>query len=121
MPPEKEVLRSEDQLRQAMINSDINSLNLLIHPNLLFTIPNGQTITKEMDLEGYQSGKMVMEDIIPEKHSIEIIDDNAVVSVIAELKGRYLGESINGKYRYLRVWKRVEGQWKVIAGSSIMM
>jgi hypothetical protein len=50
---------------------------------------------------------------------INLIGENAVVSVTIEMKGKYFDFSLNGKYRILRVWKSFNNKWKVIAGSSI--
>jgi hypothetical protein len=92
-----------------------------LHDDLLFHIPNGQTITKAMDLESYKSGNMSVHEIFSEEPLIHVIEDTAVVSVIIKLKGKYIDQSIDGKFRYLRVWKQSGNDWKVIAGSCIQL
>ena len=47
--------------------------------------------------------------------------DDVVVAVTVTLEGSYLGVRVDGRYRYLRVWKRVSGAWRVIAGSVVSM
>ena len=45
--------------------------------------------------------------------------DDVVVAVTVQLEGSYLGVRADGRYRYLRVWKRVDGAWRVIGGSVV--
>lgn len=115
----EKILDSEQKLLTAIKNSDVEVLDLLLHDNLLFNIPSGATITKEMDLESYRSGAMHIEEISSEEPMVEFIGDTAIVAVTIYLKGTYTGQSLEGTFRYLRVWKQVENNWKVIAGSCL--
>ena len=101
-----------------MKNSDIKTLDELLYDNLVFIIPTGQIITKSMDLENYQSGSMIISEIVATEQSIKAIDDISTVIVTMHLKGKYDGQTIDGKYKYLRVWKLFDDSWKVIAGSA---
>ena len=109
----------EQDLLKSMKNCDIEKLDELLHNDLLFTLPNGQTITKAMDLDTYRSGNMKIKEITSSRQKINLIRNNAVVSAIMEMKGMYFEQSLDGKYRVLRVWQLFENKWKVIAGSSI--
>ncbi|MCF6318791.1 MAG: nuclear transport factor 2 family protein [Proteobacteria bacterium] len=115
----KSVLASENKLLNAMKNCNIKALENLLHKDLLFNIPSGQTISKEMDIESYRSSNMRIVEIESSQQIINLIGDNAVVSVTIKMKGKYLDNSIDGKYRLIRVWKLYDKVWKVIAGSSI--
>ncbi len=117
----KDIILVEEMLITAMTNGDVKELNKLIHDDLLFTIPSGQLITKEMDLDNYRSGNMKIEAIIARDQTINLIEDTAVVSVVVEMKGSFLGQSMDGTYRFLRVWKSEDGQIKIIAGSSSLL
>jgi len=52
---------------------------------------------------------------------VSAIGDDVVVAVTVALEGSYLGVAVDGRYRYLRVWKRVGGAWRVIAGSVVAL
>lgn len=54
---------AERRLIKAMKQSNIADLNKLLHDDLLFVIPTGDTITKEMDLENYRSGHMQIDSL----------------------------------------------------------
>lgn len=60
----KEIIsKIENQLLQAMLEHDVNALDGLLHDDLLFITPDGQTITKAMDLDAHRKGLMIIEKI----------------------------------------------------------
>ncbi|MCT3943055.1 nuclear transport factor 2 family protein [Elizabethkingia anophelis] len=113
------VLAYENRLYKAMKESDISMLDLLLHDDLLFIIPTGEVITKEQDLKNYKEGIIEIEELIPETESLNIIEDTAVITLTIVLKGRFRGDSFETQYRYIRFWKKIENELKVIGGSCI--
>ena|SRR6218665_335008 len=113
------VINAEIELLTAVKSSDVLVLEKMLHDDLLFNLPDGQTITKEFDLNSYRSGKMKIDSLEASDQIINIIDDSAVVAVIISLKGTYEKNPINGVFKYIRVWKQFENNLKVIAGSCI--
>ncbi|MHC2992950.1 hypothetical protein OB13_15690, partial [Pontibacter sp. HJ8] len=108
----------EAQLIIAMKNSDVEKLEKLLHDDLLFILPSGQTITKAMDLETHRSKKLKVESVKANLEEIKIIGDNAIAVSMIEMSGVANGEVFEGTFKYLRVWKLFENQWKIIAGSA---
>jgi len=117
----EQIIESEKRLLTAFQNNDTKILEGLLHDNLLFVIPTGQTITKTMDLENMRLGNMKVHSISSSEQQINLIGDNAIVSVLIELKGKYLEHPIDGKFRYIRVWKLIDDTWKVIGGSGVQI
>jgi hypothetical protein len=117
----EDVIKLENHLIEAMQISDIDTLDQLLHDDLLFIAPNGQTITKEMDLDSHKSGAMIIEHIIPTIEFINIIDDIAIVTIVMDTKGKMFEQPIQGNFRYIRVWKLFENKLKVIGGSCIQI
>lgn len=115
------IVNAEIELLMAIKTADVATLDKLLHDDLLFNLPNGQTITKEFDLESYRSGKMKIEVIEASDQIIKIIDDLAVVAVTVMLKGTFDGTIFNGVFRYNRVWKQFDESLKVIAGSGVAL
>lgn len=111
----------EDELLGAMKKGDINQIAELLHDDLLFVIPTGQTVTKQIDLANYESGKLKIDEISATDHEVSVIGDTAVVSVIINLEGVFAEQPIKGKFKYLRVWKRFEEKWQVIGGAGIAL
>ena len=115
----EQILECEKRLLEAMKYGDFKVLDELLHENLIFNIPTGQTITKSMDIENYKSGMMKVSEIWATDQIIKSIDDETyTVAVTISLNGKYGDQIIDGKFRYLRVWKLYNNSWKVIAGSG---
>lgn len=107
----------EQRLLIAMQKHDVIELDQLLHDDLLFITPDGNAITKAMDLEAHRSGAMVIERIVPTLEKISMISDAAVVVLRMETKGSMMGQPIEGTFRYIRVWKKTDNEYRVIAGS----
>jgi len=117
----QEIIECEDKLIQAFRDSDLSVIDQLIHNDLLFNGPNGELIDKEMDLDTYRSGNMVVDIMEAEGREICVVEDVAIVSTVIYLKGSFLKHPIDSKARFLRVWKKDGEQWKVIGGSSVIL
>ncbi|MFZ4260448.1 nuclear transport factor 2 family protein [Sphingobacterium sp. HJSM2_6] len=113
-----EILNHEHQLYEAMKIGHVDKLDKLLHEDLLFIIPSGETISKEMDLATYRSGNLKIEDLHSTVEQLNIIDDLAVITLKINLKGRYNGESFEAHYRYIRFWKKFVDGLKVVGGSG---
>lgn len=111
------ILEVEKQLMEAMKRSDVPALDKLLHDDLLFITPDGQTITKEMDLAAHRSGAMIVEELKPEVEQVHLIGDTAIATIVMDTKGTMLGQPIEGRFRYIRFWKLSGDQWQVIGGS----
>ncbi len=111
----------EFRLIEGIKKSDIVFLDKTIHDDLLCMIPNGQIITKEMDLNSHKAGEMVVDTLGLTIEDIRIIGDTAVSVVIYDTKGKMLGNPIEGKFKYIRVWKRFDEDLKVIAASCFQV
>lgn len=115
-------IANEEKLLEAMKTNNIELLDRLLHDELLFNTPDGQTVTKAMDLDNYRSGHVNWRTLTPSDRMIhQIGDNNVVVAVTVEMQGNYFGQEINGKFRYLRVWKQFHDNWQVIAGSVVVL
>lgn len=114
---ENEILKLEHSLIQAIKKSDVNALDILIHNDLLFLTPNGQYITKAVDLASHEAGEMVVEELYPTFEQINVVGDTAIVVMTYDTKGKMLNQPIDGKYRYIRIWKKFSDGIKIIAGS----
>jgi len=116
---EQKVLEAEKQLLDAMKKSDVEILDQLLHEDLLFVLPTGEVITKQIDLETHKSGNLVLEEITSSIDSIKLIDENVVVTLSSRIAGKMLEQNFEGNFRYIRVWKIFDNQLKVIAGSCV--
>ncbi len=111
------VLAQEAKLLEAMLSGNAELLETLLHDDLLFNGPTGQTATKAMDLANYRAGVVRLQSVQASNYLLASVDDVVVVAVTVALQGNYAGQEIDGRFRYLRVWKMTGSGWRVIAGS----
>ena len=118
---ETEIVAREDALLRAITTNDVALLDDLLHDDLLFNGPDGQTGTKAQDLANYRSGGIRLCRAEASDRLVRAIGGDAVVAVTVALEGSYLGVRVDGRYRYLRVWQRTDGKWRVIGGSVVAL
>lgn len=116
-----QIKKSEEELRLAMIKSDVEKLDELIDDSLVFVAPNGMIATKEMDLEAHRSGIQKMTQLVQSEQNIKEQESFVVVTVMADIAGTYADTSISGQYRYLRIWSKINDAWKVVSGSVVQI
>tara|TARA_R110000868_G_scaffold211928_2_gene461941 strand:+ start:374 stop:745 length:372 start_codon:yes stop_codon:yes gene_type:complete len=114
-----EVIKLELQLIDAIKSGDTVFIEKVLHDDLLFLAPNGQVITKKMDLASHHSGEMIVEHLIAEFEDFKIVDDTAISIVVYDTKGTMLGSPIHGQFRYIRNWKLFADGIKVISGACL--
>ena len=117
----KDVSDAENQLFLAQLASDVDALDQLLYDDLLAVSPTGQTLTKEMDLNAHRSKAMIIEEASTEIDDIKIIQDTALTIVTMSAKGKLMGTPLEGKFRYFRVWKYIDGTLKVVGASFLQL
>lgn len=111
------LIELEETLRLSILNNDIETLNALLHPRLLFIAPDGNVVTKEIDLASHKAKTMIADSIESKIEKVELYNNTAVVLVIYKTSGTMLGNPINGTLRYIRIWQKSDTNWMVIGGS----
>jgi len=116
---ESKIKMYEDRLQRAMRQSDVNELDKLLSQKLVFTNHLGQLMTKQDDLEAHQSGMLKINDITLSDQHINIYNDVAIVTVQAQISGRYADVTSDVLLRFTRIWNRIDNDhWQLIAGHS---
>lgn len=114
-----QIVEAEDRLKTAMLSSDLDVLNELLAPDLIFTNHLGQLLGKDDDLAAYRSGVLKIVSLEPSEQHVRAWGDAAIVSVRMRLSGTYDGAAANGDFRFTRVWARSQQQrWQVVAAHA---
>ncbi len=117
----KEIAAAENELFLAQLASNVDGLDLLLYDDLVAVAPDGQMLTKEMDLNAHRSKAMIIENASTEINEIRIIGDTALSVTTMTAKGKVMGAPLEGKFRYFRVWKRIDNTLKVIGASFMQL
>jgi len=116
------VIESEEKLRLAMLQSDVQKLDELLASDLIFINHLGHLMSKQDDLDAHQSGMLKIEQITPSEQQVKIIDNVATVTVRVSIKGFYAGTYSENDFRFTRVWVRSsKGTWNVVAAHSSLV
>ena len=117
----EEVVEVENRLFSAQLVSDVDVLDQLLHDDLAAVAPNGQIVTKEMDLHAHRSKAMVIEEASTVIDEVRITGDTAISIVTMKAKGKMMGTPLEGQFRYFRVWQRFEGTLKIVGASFMQL
>ena len=122
-PIEAQIIEAEEQLRLAMLDSNIKVLDELLAPQLIFTNHLGQVLGKQDDLAAHQSGKFKIEALTSSERHIQLIGNVAIVTVKVHLIGSYDGSSFDNYLRFTRIWTLSSSNtWQIVAAhSSVVM
>ncbi|KKO89601.1 hypothetical protein AAW12_18395 [Sphingobacterium sp. Ag1] len=117
----EDIVEAENQLFAAQLASDVDALDLLLYDSLVAIAPDGQMLTKEMDLNAHRSKAMIIEQATTEIDAIKLVGDTALSVVTMTAKGQVMGAPLEGKFRYFRTWKRIDNSLKVIGASFMQL
>jgi ketosteroid isomerase-like protein len=109
------VLVEERALQAAMLASDVDELDRLLHPDLLAVGPDGRLVGKADDLEAHRSGVFRIAGLAEEDVRVTVVGDTAVTFVVLLIRGTIANEEVGGRMRYTRTWVHGDGGWRVLA------
>ncbi|ACF14016.1 conserved hypothetical protein [Chloroherpeton thalassium ATCC 35110] len=118
---ENQIYQAEEQLRLAMLHSDIAMLDALLSPELIFTNHLGQRLGKHDDLAAHKSGLVKINEVDCSEQQILTSENIAVVSVRMKISGSYDGTLANGDFRFTRIWAKRKDSWQVISAHSSLI
>lgn len=110
-----EIEDCEDQLRRAMLTSDVAALEQLLAPEAVFIDQVGARVSREQDLAIHRSGLLALDTFAVRERDVRLIGDSAIVWLTVELGGRYSAQPFGGVFAYTRVWHRSSGRWRIEA------
>ena len=119
---EAQIIEAEEQLRLAMLDSDVQVLDELLAAELIFTNHLGQVLSKQDDLAAHQSGKFNLEALFTCDRRMQILDNVAIVTVKVHLIGSYEGSSFDDNLRFTRIWNlSSNGTWQIVTAHSSLV
>jgi ketosteroid isomerase-like protein len=106
----------------ALKKHDTAALDKIWADDYMFINPRGELLTKAQRMANAKSGATTFEDIVPQREKLNVKGDTAVDIGRVSLKGtKYSGKEASGEYRYMNVWSKQQGEWKLVANQVTLI
>ena len=109
-----QVIALEQEWRHSVLSNDIPTMDRLLSDDYLGITSGGEVLTKAQQLDRMRERTLIITQLDTSETKIKLIGSIAIVTCLARVKGSSDGGSIDGAYRYTRVYQRLPGGvWKV--------
>jgi len=105
----------EQERTQALLTGDVGKLDTLYANDFFYNRAGGDSLTKAAFLAGFTSGEVKVRRSVREEVSIRLYGDTAVVTGIQHIEANLKGQDTKINLRYLHVWIKGSGGWKLVA------
>lgn len=109
---EAEVRAAERVYTDAALKADTAAYDRITADDYIFIPPDGTVNTKVDEMKNVSTYKF--EALDPSDQRIRIYGDTALSTGVVAVKGKVGDADVSGKYRYITVWVRRNGEWKVV-------
>src|SRR5262249_5634446 len=119
---EHEILRLEEELRQAEMRVDAEALERFYSDDIMVTAPVGVVVAKPLVQEDLRRARTANVEIF-DKDDVKVraYGETAVASYRLTVKGQHEGIEISQQFRVTDVWLRREGLWQVVSRHTAVM
>ncbi len=119
--PQKEESRHqidklEDAWRNALLTSNTSAMDSLLADDYMAITPSGTLQTKDETLATLRSGRLHFGELNISDRKVRFYGTTAVVTSLADVQATTTEGTVNGSYRYTRVYVRdAQGRWKIVS------
>lgn len=111
-----DVLRTLDAVRTALLTNDPDALAVLLSEDYRSYSPAGNLQDRAMILEAYAPGGVELHNYDVEDVEVLMLGDAGVVIGTAQLAGRFGDDTFEHDVRFISVFARADGSWKLRIG-----
>jgi len=105
----------EQRWRQAQLDTDTAVMANMLAEDYLGISSDGTLATRGETIAAFRSGAYRFTKIDTSDRHIRVYGTTAVVVSTAEVAGLRDGQNISGRYRYTRVYHRINHVWKIVS------
>ena len=101
---------------------DTATLDKIWANDYTFINPQGAVVTKAERLANIKSSATRFKAIDPQQEKVTTHGDVAIDIGRVTLEGtKYSGQESSGEYRYMNVWRKVGGEWQMLANQITLI
>lgn len=116
---EDQVLQAEKSRFKAMVDGDHQSLEQIIHPDLVYIHSNGEVDTKETFISGIRDGSRKYDDITMDESQVRVYGEVGIInSKCTYHRTTPEGRANNLSLFYTSVYAMIEGRWQHVSWQS---
>lgn len=94
------------------------ALGQLLYEGLVFELPDGSLIGRDVDLQAHATGATRFERLSELHRGTREHNGRGHVDSLVDVVVIDHGQRIEGRLSYRRYWSIIDGRWQVIAGSA---
>jgi ketosteroid isomerase-like protein len=112
---EQELIKLETDFNNALVKSDLATLDRLMADDYIVLDPNGWLIAKAQFLANIKSGDDAYTSAVGDEWNVRVYGEAAVVIGRNTVKEQYKGQDVSGEYRFIDTWIKKAGRWQCVA------
>lgn len=120
-PPSDELLSVERRFEAALLAADVNTLESILSERFFLNDFTGGVITRSALLTYLGEGKLRFHQIAPHDFVVEHYGETGVVTGWTEMKAELQGAVSETRSRFLHVYVRRGGGWRMAAAQGTMI
>jgi ketosteroid isomerase-like protein len=118
---QSKIIALENAWNQAEEHKDVQALEMLLHPELVYVDYDGSIMTKAQFIASIKAPALHPEQIVNESMSAHVFGDSAVVTGIYREKGVDKGKPYLRRGRFTDTWVYQNGVWVCVASQSTLI
>lgn len=118
MTTEQTLMKMEQEMADAIVKGDTTVWDKYSADNASFTDPGGMMMNKAQTLAMFKSGDIKIVSTKMHDMKVQMFGDTAIVTYGSTDKGMVKGQDISGEYRWMDVFVKIGGKWKLVAGQG---
>lgn len=116
--PDGDVRKAQEARFAATIKADLAGLSALLADDMTYGHANSKIETKAEFLDLIKTGHYQYKSIAPRAVAARLYGDTALLSGLADIDVVSGGQPVSVKLRFLEVWVKQGGRWKLAAWQS---
>jgi ketosteroid isomerase-like protein len=116
MGSEEQLLSAFERFKKALFDSDVAALRALIADDYRGFDPQGRPQSREMMLEAYRPGGVVLDRYDVEDLRTRVIGDVGIITGTGRVEGRYAECRFAHHVRFVDLYVHRDGRWQLYLG-----